>query len=70
MGDSGAVAGSASNRRKASAALTNADYPPRRDVLIVSSPVIRAVFHDMFAGAGYECLLAANGRRRSKIVRG
>ncbi len=47
------------------------DYVARRDVLIVSStPLIREVFHDMLLTAGYECVLAADGREGIEMFRG
>jgi DNA-binding response OmpR family regulator len=50
---------------------TEVDYPPQRDVLIISTiPLIREVFCDIFVNAGYQCLLAANGREAIEIFRG
>jgi len=43
----------------------------QRDVLIVSNtPQIRQVFHDILLTAGYQCLLAADGREAFEIFRG
>jgi CheY-like chemotaxis protein len=47
------------------------DHTPRHAVLIASSTsLIREVFHDIFAAANYECLLAGSGREAIEIVRG
>jgi len=46
-------------------------HSPRHTVLIASSTsLIREVFHDIFAAATYECLLAATGREAIEMVRG
>src|SRR5262245_47565910 len=43
----------------------------QRVVLIVANhPMVREVFHDMFLDAGYECLLAADGREGVEMFRG
>ena len=50
---------------------SSVDHAPRHTVLIASSTsLIREVFHDIFAAATYECLLAASGREAIEIVQG
>ncbi len=43
----------------------------QRDVLIVArDPLMREIFHDVFLAAGYECLLAGDGREGIEMHRG